>query len=315
VCNLVEINGADITSQEEYNDRVAYAAFIATLQAGYTNLYYLRDVWRETIEEEALIGVGITGVANERFLSLNHKEASDVVKDVNANTAILIGINPAKRTTTIKPAGTTSIVLKTSSGIHAWHDKYFVRRMRIGKEESIYKYLKTALPDLMEDEYFRPNEQGVLSMPIKAPEGAITREESSMDLLERIKKMNTEWVQNGTVDGNIYNNVSATVSVKKGEWDVVRDWMWANKETYAGISLLPEDGGSYKQTPFESLTKDEFDEMLKCVHDIDLSKVYELTDNTSHNLEVACGGGSCETDVTPDQLIKKVSTIRILNKS
>ena len=166
--------------------------------------------------------------------------------------------------------------------------------MRINKDEPIHDYIKSRLPNLVEDEFFAPTVTSVLSIPIKAPEGAITRQESTMDLLERIKKINLEWVRPGTVEGNEFNNVSATVSVKEGEWEMVRDWMWANKASYAGISLLPEDGGTYKQTPFESVDKAEFERLSEFVNDIDLSKVYEDDDNTDLSGELACSGGSCE---------------------
>ena len=252
-----------------------------------------------------MIGVSITGIANDNLLKLDETVAVSEAVATNAAIADMIGINKAKRIAAVKPAGTTSIVLQTSSGIHAWHDEYFVRRMRIGKNETIHDYLQKLMPELIEDEFFRPKDQSVLSIPIKAPDGAITRHESTLDLLERIKRFNINWVHNGTVSGTEFNNVSATVSVKDEEWDIVRDWMWVNKDSYAGISLLPFDETTYQQMPFESITKEEYERLSEFVKNIDLTKVKEYDDKTDFGAEAACSGGnSCEVDVTKDELIK-----------
>jgi ribonucleoside-diphosphate reductase alpha chain len=156
-CNLVEINGSNITSQADLNERARRAAFIATLQAGYTDFHYLRNIWQRTTEKDALIGVSITGIASMTLFKYNIQEAVEIVKEENRRVAKIIGINPAARTTCVKPAGTTSLVLGTSSGIHAWHNDYYIRRMRVGKNESIYKYLIQYHPELVKDEVFRPH--------------------------------------------------------------------------------------------------------------------------------------------------------------
>jgi len=145
-CNLTEINFSNVESQEDLNERAKAAAFLGTLQASYTDFHYLRDIWKRTTEKEALIGVSGTGIASGEVLKYNLKEAAEVVKTENARVAKIIGINKAARTTAIKPSGTTSLVLGTSSGIHAWHSAYFIRRMRLGKNEAIYKYPCTKPP-------------------------------------------------------------------------------------------------------------------------------------------------------------------------
>lgn len=188
---------------------------------------------------------------------------------------------------------TTSLVLGTSSGIHAWHNDYYIRRMRIGKDESIYSYLKSKHPKLMEDEFFRPDQQSVISVPQKAPEGAITRHESPIDLLERVKFISQNWIQTGYRSGQNQHNVSCTVSVKDDEWDEVRDWMWREKQHYNGISVLPYNGGSYKQMPFEDITKERYEELYAQLKNIDLTKVVEETDTTELSAELACSGASC----------------------
>ena len=148
-CNLTEVNVSDLDSQEEYENRVKAASFIGTLQAGYTDFHYLRDVWRRTTEKDALIGVSMTGISSGKVLELNMKAAALVVKKENKRVAAKIGIKAASRTTCVKPAGTTSLTLGTSSGIHAWHNDYYIRRMRVGKNESIYTHLQIYHPELL----------------------------------------------------------------------------------------------------------------------------------------------------------------------
>ena len=292
-CNLVEINGSLIFTQEQFDEVAGAAAFIATLQAGYTDFHYLREIWKETTELEALIGVSITGLANQTLLDLDFEEAAKVITIMNYQYADKIGINTAARQTCVKPAGTTSLVLGTSSGIHAYHDKYYLRRISIGKNESLYTYLSINHPELLEDKIGDPK-NAFVAVPQKAPEGAIVRSESSIDLLERVKKVSQEWIANGHITGENMHNVSCTVSVKEDEWDVVRDWMWVNKEHYNGISVLPYDTGTYMQTPFETIDEDRYNELVGHLKDVDLSKVVELEDNTDLQSEAACSGGACE---------------------
>jgi len=293
-CNLCEVNASDIESQEDLNERVKAAAFIGTLQAGYTDFHYLRDVWKETTEKEALIGVSMTGIGSGTVLGYDMKKAAQLVKRENARVAKAIGINSAARCTTVKPAGTTSLALGTSSGIHAWHNDYYVRRVRVGKNESIYKYLVDNHPELIEDEYFRPHDTAVISIPQKAPEGSILRNESPFQLLERIKKVATEWVASGHRKGSNTHNVSATVSLKAEEWEDAGKWMWENREYYNGLSVLPYDGGTYTQAPFEDITEGEYLNMLQHLTNINLENVHESEDNTDLAGELACAGGACE---------------------
>jgi len=225
---------------------------------------------------------------------LDMTEAADIVVSKNKQTAKKIGIKPAARCTTVKPAGTTSLALGTSSGIHAWHNDYYVRRVRVGKNESMYKYLVKNHPDLIEDEYFRPHDTAVISIPQKAPEGSILRDESPFDLLERIKKVATEWVKPGHKRGSNTHNVSATVSLKQDEWNAAGRWMWDNREYYNGLSVLPYDGGTYTQAPFEDISKVKYDYMMKSLTDVDLTNIVEVEDETDLAGELACAGGACE---------------------
>ena len=293
-CNLCEVNVSNIESQEDLNERVRVGAFIGTLQAAYTDFHYLRDVWRKTTEKDALLGVGMTGIGSGTILAYDLKKAADLAKDENARVAEIIGINKAARVTTVKPSGTSSLVLGTSSGIHAWHNDYYIRRIRVGKNEAIYSYLAANHPELIEDDFFKPTIQAVISVPQKAPEGSILRTEDVMDMLERTKKFNVQWVKKGHRRGANTNNVSATVSIKEGEWEKVGQWMWENKDTFNGLSVLPYFGGTYTQAPFEDITKEQFDEMAQYLHSIDLSKVIEFSDETALMDQAACAGGACE---------------------
>ena len=293
-CNLTEVNVSNIEDQADFNERVRAASFIGTVQASYTDFHYLRDVWRRTTERDALIGVSMTGIASGKVLEMDMKEAAAIVKEENARVADLLGINKAARTTCVKPAGTTSLALGTSSGIHAWHSEYYIRRIRVGKNEAIYNYLVENHPQLVEDEYFRPHDTAVISMPQRAPEGAITRKESALQLLKRVKNITTNWVKPGFVKGQNTHNVSATISIKDAEWVDVGEWMWDNRSSYNGLSVLPHDGGTYVQAPFEDCSKETYEALMDSLSEVDLTKVVEIQDNTDLQGELACAGGSCE---------------------
>jgi ribonucleoside-diphosphate reductase alpha chain len=291
-CNLCEVNVSDVEDQDDLNARAGAASFFGTLQAGFTSFHYLREIWKTTSEHEALIGVGMTGIASGKVLKLDLKEAAEVVKKINLHLSCKINIEFAARCTTIKPSGTSSIVLGTSSGIHAWHNDYYLRRVRIGKNEALYTYLNDNHPELLEDDLLN-SKQGIIRIPQMAPEGSILRNENVMDLLERIKKFNTEWVRNGYRNGSNTNNVSATVSIEDGDWQKVGEWMWENKASYNGLSVLPFDNGNYKQAPFEDINKEVFERLEKSLKDLDLSKVFEPDDVTDLQAEAACAGGAC----------------------
>jgi len=293
-CNLCEVNVSDVVNQEDLNMRVGVAAFFGTLQAGYTDFHYLRSIWRKTTEEDALIGVGMTGIASGKVLDLDLVEAADIVKKINKIISSRIKINSAARATTIKPSGTTSCVLGTSSGIHAWHNDYYFRRIRVTKNDPLYGYMFMYHNEIVEDDQLKSHDTAIITIPQEAPIGSILRTESVLDLLNRISKFNLQWVKEGHAKGDNANNVSATVSIKPEEWDLVGNWMYENRGTYNGISVLPYDNGSYIQAPFENCTKEQFDKLSKSLTDIDLTKIVENDDNTEHSQELACGSGNCE---------------------
>jgi ribonucleoside-diphosphate reductase alpha chain len=316
---MCEVNVSNVESQEDLNNRVAVAAFFGTLQAGFTDFHYLRPIWKKTTEKDALIGVGMTGIASMEVFKYDLTEAANEAELTNIELCQTIGINRAARITCVKPSGTTSCVLGTASGIHAWHNDFYIRRMQMSKSEDLYKYLNQNHPSLVKDHLLIPN-SAVVEIPIKAPAGSVLRTESALDTLERVKKVSQEWIKPGHINGDNSHNVSATISIDKNrmymaydmsdgegtqythihnngyldEWEVVGEWMWKNKEYYNGLSCLPFDGGSYSQAPFEDITEEQYNNLVGHLTSIDLTQVIEEDDLTSLMDQAACQGGACE---------------------
>ena len=323
-CNLCEVNVSDIKSQDDLNDRVAVASFFGTLQAGFTDFHYLRPIWHKTTQKDALLGIGMTGIGSGEILKYNLEVAAHIAKVMNSMISGVIGTNEAARITCIKPSGTTSLVLGTASGIHAWHNDYYLRTMRFNKNEDIAAYLMVNHPELCEDDVLRPADTVCVRIPVKAPEGSIFRTETAIDTLERVKKFSLEWIKAGHITGDNTHNVSATISIDKSrmytefspmgafppndsvykvaqdgkldEWEVVGQWMWDNREFYNGLSVLPYFGGSYVQAPFSDITKEEYEERIKTLKALDLTKVVEIDDNVEFSQVTACAGGSCSIE-------------------
>lgn len=324
-CNLCEVDVSDITSQEELNNRVGIAAFFGTLQAGFTDFHYLRPIWSKTTRKDALLGIGMTGIGSGEILKYDLEIAAHLAKITNAITSELIGINEAARITCIKPSGTTSLVLGTASGIHAWHAPFYLRTMRFGKNEDVAQYLSIMHPEICEDDVLRPHDTLCVRIPVKAPEGSIFRTETAIDTLERVKKFSQEWIKFGHIDGDNTHNVSATISIDKSrlynvdkgfvgaqfilkdgsiqfvnrkidEWEKVGEWMWENKNVYNGLSVLPYFSHSYKQAPFEDITELEYLNRIGQLKYIDLKNVIEGDDNVEFGQVASCAGGACSIE-------------------
>jgi len=313
-CNLCDVNVSDIIDQEDLNNRVAVAAFFGTLQAGFFDFYYLRDVWQKTTEKDALLGIGMTGIASGEILKYNLEYAANTAITVNRDISMLIGTNEAARITCIKPSGTTSLVLGTASGIHAWHAPYYLRTMRFNKNEDIAMYLMINHPELCEDDVLRPKDTLCVRIPVKAPEGSIFRTETAIDTLERVKKFSTEWIKPGHIKGDNTHNVSATISIDSqrkigddkfdmmgnegvkviNEWEVVGEWMWQNRQFYNGLSVLPAFNHTYQQAPFEDITEEQYNKRVSHLKALDLSNVMEIDDNVQFSQIASCAGGACE---------------------
>jgi ribonucleoside-diphosphate reductase alpha chain len=325
-CNLCEVNVSDVENQIDLNNRVATAAFFGTLQAGFTDFHYLRPIWQKTTQKDALLGIGMTGIASGEVMKYNLEIAAHVAKVMNAMISEVIGTNEAARITCIKPSGTTSLVLGTSSGIHAWHNEYYLRTMRFNKNEDIAAHLMVHHAELCEDDVLRPTDTLCVRIPVKAPEGSILRTETAIDTLERVKKFSTEWIKPGHIKGDNTHNVSATISIDKSrhyrsplvefdspsiiasvpcepsplswdEWKTVGEWMWANRDVYNGLSVLPYFGGSYVQAPFEDISKEEYEARIGTLSVLDLTKVTEIDDNVEFGQVAACSGSQCEINV------------------
>ena len=339
-CNLTEVNAATVTSQEDLNERVEAATLLGTLQASYDDLSsLLRPGWKNQIQESRLLGVSMTGIAAGRVLDLDLKEASRAAKDENARVADIIGINHAHRITTVKPSGTSSLWLSgshspvtgepeyVSSGIHAYHAPYILRRVRLNKGEAMYKYIAENHPSMVEDEAFDPENTAVITFPIKSPEGAITRDEAIENMLERVRRFNVDWIGEGHRKGANRNNVSVTISIReltrkqrianffksivnffganldtRDEWRKTADWLWENRALYGGISVLPASDAWYPQLPFEETDKETYDRLVESMEAIDISQIVEEEDHTNLQGELACIAGNCEvTDISSDE--------------
>jgi ribonucleoside-diphosphate reductase alpha chain len=287
---------SNVLAQADLEDRARVAGFFGTLQAGITDFHYLRNIWKTNTEKDALIGIGITGVADGNLEGLDMEKAAEIGMEENHRVAQEIGIRSAARNTTIKPSGTTSCVVGTASGIHAWHGPKYIRNIQCKIGDDLHTFMSIHHPELIQNMEYQLD-SAVIGIPQIAPEEAILRDnETALTFLERIKDMNLNWVHSGHRRGPNTNNVSATVSVKEDEWEVVGEWMWKNKNSFNGLSVLPFDGGTYKNEPFETVDDEVFNRKLKYIKEnkIDLTLIVEEEDNTVVNETVACAGGSCE---------------------
>jgi ribonucleoside-triphosphate reductase len=294
LCNLTEVNVAACDTKEEFIAAVTAATVIGTLQASYTDFTYIQPKWKINCEEEALLGVSLTGQAqkwSELTTWLQEIDINELVTSVNDRTALLLGINPAARITTTKPSGSTSAWLGTTSGIHAAHSSYFIRRVRVDKSDPIVFLLSDS--SFVEPDLFNPDNV-IISIPIAAPD-AITREsETALELLERCSLIYNKWIKQGHVTGDNTHNVSLTVSYKPEEAEDIKTWMLANSDNWAGISLLPFDGGSYVQAPFETISEDIY-RLLKAAFDIPDLTDADYTGRIDERLgEVSCDANGCE---------------------
>lgn len=296
MCNLSTTNLTGIKDKKDFSNRVYASSLLGTLQATYTDFPYLSEDWKITTEREALLGCSFTGIADSK-MNLKAKDFQDMArlaKSVNEKYAKKLDINPAARVCAIKPEGTASAVLGSASGIHARFDEYYLRRVRMNKDDALTRYLKLVMPDLVEDDLFS-NTGVVVTIPQQSPEGAILRQdETAVQFFERVLFFNRNWIAPGHVHGDNKHNVSATINYKDEDIEPLFEKLWQHRDLYTGVSLLPYDGGSYQQAPFESCDKETFKELNAKVQDVDLTNVMELEDNTTRIDQLACSGGSCE---------------------
>jgi len=293
-CNLTTTNLTGIKNDKDFHNRVYAAALLGTLQAGFTDFPYLSEKWKTVTESEALIGCSFTGIADSPGLSTAQLHAAArTVLEVNEKYARKIGINIAARTTAIKPEGTASCVVGSSSGIHARHSEYYLRRIRMNKDDELAKYLSKVIPELVEEDLF--SKSGVVvTIPQESPAGAITRhQETAISLFDRVKHYYNNWVLPGHRSGDNTHNVSCTINYKPEEVVLLREQLWRDRSQYAAVSLLPFSDSVYQQAPFEDCTKETFEKFNAMVKEIDLTKVFEMEDNTTRAEQLACAGGIC----------------------
>ena len=267
-CNLTEGNGKYCDTKLKFFDVCRASATIGTMQAGYTNFKYLAKETQEITEREALLGCSITGVMDNPDILLNaeiQREGAEIVKAINKKVAKLIGINSAARCNVIKPAGSTSCVLSTSSGIHPHHARRYIRRVQGNRNEFAMQHFKKINPLAVETSVWSSNgTDEVISFLCEVPKGAIVKNNiGAVQLLEKVKLTQQNWIEYGTNEElcaikGIRHNVSNTITVKDEEWDEVRDYIYENRHSFAGISLLSASGDlDYPQAPFTSVLNEK----------------------------------------------------------
>jgi ribonucleoside-triphosphate reductase len=300
VCNLTEINAAKCFSKEEWLRAVEAATIIGTLQASYTDFKYVHSDWKKNAEEEALLGVSITGQAeNQQILTAeNLREGAELTVAVNREWAALIGIRPARRITTTKPSGTSSSWLGTTAGVHAGHEIRYIRRIRMDKFSALSKALAKRFPAFIVDDPFNPDDI-IMQVPVKLYDTTLLRsQETAVQCLERVKKLYDNWIIPGHTEGNNTHNISLTINYHEHEKEAIKKWMLDNRDSYYGISLIPYDGGDYKYLPYSQPPHPEVYEILEkafklAADNFNFEDVKEKKDNTNFKGEAACAGGAC----------------------
>jgi ribonucleoside-diphosphate reductase alpha chain len=306
MCNLTSTNGALIRSTDDLMCAAIRATVIGTLQAAFTDIPYLGPVTRLINEHDALLGVSICGFMDSPEVLLNPQllgEAAHVVRATNLLIAELIDINPAARTTTVKPEGTTAALLGTASGIHPNHSRRYFRRVQAARTDPVYRHFKAANPQMCERSVYDPDHTDVITFPIEAPSSAILKKDlGAIEFLDYVRLVQRSWVKAGLNPGcnrapEISHNVSNTCVIKSNEWDAVADYLWSNRQDFTGVSLFADDGQTrYAQAPFQVVETDE--DVLHWNRlqpkPVDYTTLQEHTDNTALKEVIACGGGACE---------------------
>ena len=299
-CNLSTINCSSVTDENDFYERCKAAAIIGTLQAGFTNLEYLGDISKAIFDREALLGVSLTGIMEKHDLVLTEKvlkQGAKIAVETNKNLSKKIGINQAARVTCLKPEGTSSSMLGTSSGIHPHHAKRYIRHVQANILEPPYQYFKSYNPQACEKSAWSANNTDeVVKFPIEVPDGSKLKNQlPAVEMLSVVKDTQKNWVQSGKnrslcTQDFLSHNVSNTVTVQPDEWEEVTKYIYNNRKFFAGISLIPQSGDKdYPQAPFTTvytsreIVKEYGDAALWC------SGLIELGLNAfNNNLWAAC---------------------------
>jgi ribonucleoside-triphosphate reductase (thioredoxin) len=305
-CNLTTVSAAASETPAHFYQLCAHAAVIGTLQAGYTDFTYLSPVSRLITEREALLGVSICGVLDRPDVLLDPevlRTGAAVVKTVNAIVARALGIHPAARTTCVKPEGTASLLLGTSSGLHPHHALRYLRRVQTNVYDPIFQHFKRRNPHMVEPSVYDMNDRTeVITFPVEGPAFGIYRDDlSAVKHLEYVRLVQQHWVQAGRrhekYSPGLHHNVSCTVSVRCDEWPAVADFIWDNRQNFTGVALLQDQGDkAYAQAPREAVTTaaDIAKWNALVYQNVDYTLLREEEDLTELKQTVACAGGACE---------------------
>ena len=275
--------------------KVRLATILGTIQSSYTKFPYLRKVWQNNTEEERLLGVSLTGIMDNPLMTtannglektLEHLKAIAVA--TNAEWAERLGIPASTAITCVKPSGTVSQLVDSSSGIHARHSNYYIRTVRGDNKDPLTQFMKDqGIPN--EPDVFKPDQTTVFSFPMKAPAGAtVTSDLSAIDQLKMWLAYQRSWCE---------HKPSVTINVKSDEWFSVGAFVYENFDEMSGVSFLPYNEHTYQQAPYQEVGKSDYEMLLSCMPDsIDWSKLseYEVEDNTAGSQTLACSGDSCE---------------------
>lgn len=291
-CNLTEIVVRQGDTIETLKRKAKVAAILGTIQSSFTDFKYLRKIWKDTCNEERLLGVSLTGICDNLLLLgdpgvLN--EVREIVIETNKEWAARLGIPQSAATTCVKPSGTVSQLVNSASGLHTRHSPYYLRTVRADNKDPLTQFLKDSgvywEPDNMAKE-----STSVFYFPIKSPDGAVTRDDqNALEALELWKHLQDNWCE---------HKPSATINVKEEEWPEVGAWVYKNFDTLSGVSFLPYDGGTYKQAPYQAVSKEAWERWVQehptpSINWDDL-RFYETEDQTTGSQELACTGGTCE---------------------
>jgi ribonucleoside-diphosphate reductase alpha chain len=303
-CNLCEINGSKLKTLDDFKRAAEAAATIGTLQAAYTDMPYLGWVSEVIAEREALLGIGMTGMMDAPDVTLNaayQREVAGLVVEKNAEIAERIGIRVAARTTTVKPSGTTSLELgNVGSGHHPHHARRYIRRVVANELEKVFLFFKEHNPHMCVK---KPDGDWVIEFPVEAPEGArIKSDFGATQFLDSVKSTQLNWVAAGTArpesSPGYVHNVSNTVPVRPEEWGEVAEYLWANRDAFAGVSFLPVDDKIYAYAPFEAVVTEadeaRWNQLVAHYKPVDYHTLREEEDTTAVLQEPACVNGACE---------------------
>ena len=299
-CNLTEVVIDATDTKETLLEKVRLATILGTWQSTLTNFKYIRKTWKDNCEEERLLGVSLTGIYGNKITATNGKalealldEMRDLSVSVNDKEAKSLNINPSVSITCVKPSGTVSQLTGVSSGIHPWYSEYYIRSVRADNKDPLTQFLKdSGIP--FEPDVMKPEATTVFYFPIKAPKNAVlTKDLTAIDHLEMWKTYRTHWTE---------HNPSVTINVEEDEWMRVGAWVFDNFDSIGGVSFLPAVEHSYKQAPYQEVSKEEYESWVSKMPDSirwDMLSLYETTDGTTGSQELSCVAGACEiVDIT-----------------